>query len=379
MSARFTFIGKLEANTDSEAKNYFLREGKTSKGDAPYMSLNLQVAQEKNNRAFVELFGMVSKSVKTMDNDFNKIEIAWDDRFDEDSVKEVANFKKTIVKIGDEKKEFIAAYDAVKYIADNIDELKDQTVIVSGQRKKNVYNNKISDRFEFNLIRVVDDEDTVKRLTVNTEFLFNKDSFDTADWNTEHKLYINGWTEEYMSDVKENRYVEQQIVFDCGKINWDNEDHVKKVKFRLKMLGCDLDSNNKIVVKLKAKKLYQMGIVATFMNGQEKVDFDESMLTETQKEALELGLKKLDDFRPSGNIYGERVVVYKLKDFDLRAEGKYVDGCIDSEITQDEFDEKLYTIENASFGDIGSDDDELPFGDSKSKKEDEDDEDDLFG
>ena len=373
--ARFTFIGQLEANTDESSKGYYLREGKTKGGDK-YCSINLQVVQEKNNRGFVELFGVGGKPVMTMDKDNKKISVDWSDRFDEDAIKEVADFKKYSVGIGDEKKKFIASYDAVKYIAEHIDELKGKTVVVTGQRKKNVYEGKISDRFEFSSLRTTDNEDSKNRLTVNMDLVFNKDSIDTADWKDEHKLLINGYALEYMSDVKENRYVPQQIVFDCSKVDFENEKHVKMVKFRLKMLGCDLDENNKVVVKLKAKKLYQMGIITSFINGQEEVPFDESCLTEQQKEALELGLKTLDDFKPAGAVYGQRVVIYKLKDFDMRAEGKYTEGYIEVELTDDEFEEKLYKIEEpASVNDLVDDNDELPFEDTKK----EEDDDDLFG
>ena len=376
-AARFTFIGQLDANDkDENAKGYFLRDGKTKNGN-PYQSINLSVIQEKNNRAYVELFGMQSSKIQTLDNDMKKTEIDWDDRFDEDVVNDVANFKKTVVKIGEEKREYISPYDAIEYIIKNFNNLKGKTVCVTGQRKKNVYNNKITDRFEISSIKTVDDEDVKNRLTVNMELLFNKDSIDIADWKDERKVIINAWTDEYMSDVRENRYVPQQIIFDCSKVDFENEKHLKMVKFRLKMFGCDLDENNKIVVKLKGKKLYSIGIETSFINGQEKVDFDESMLTETQKEALELGLKTLDEMRPAGSVYGERVVVYKLKGFDMRAEGKYADGYVEEELTQSEFEEKLYTIEEATLDEVIGND-ELPFGDTK-KTEDDDDEDDLFG
>ena len=353
-SARFTFIGTLDANTKIDSNGYFLREGKTKErkgknGETisgnPYASINLQVIQEKNNRGYVECFGSVSKTINTLDTNNSKTEINWDDRLDEDVVKDVANFKKTIIKNGDEKKEFISSYDGVKYIAEHIDELKNKRVVVTGQRKKNVYNGKISDRFEFSSIRVIDeDEEVNNRLTVNMEVLFDKDSIDTANWKDEHKLFLNGWTEEYMSDVKENRYVPQQIVFDCSKVNWENEKHVNQVKFRLKMFGCEL-VDGKVVVKLKSKKIYSVGVITTFVNGQEKLEFDESMLTDVQKEALELGLKTLDDFRPSGSIFGNRVVVYKLRDFDLRKDGKYENGYIEEEdLTLDDFEEKLYVV-----------------------------------
>lgn len=373
--ARFTFIGTLDANKDETSKGYFFREGETKEKKGkdgkkipgkPYVSVNLQIIQEKNNRGFIEAFGMKSDTIETVDKDAQKISIDWSDRFDDDVVKEVADFRKFTVNIGDKKNKYVSSYDAIKDIVDNIDELKGKTVIVSGQRKKNEYNGKITDRFEFNSIKTVDDEDTVKRMTVNMELLFNKESIDSNDWKDEHKLYINGWTEEYISEIRENRFLDQQIVFDCSKVDWENEKHINQVKFRLRMIGCELDDDNKVVVKLKAKKLWKLGIVTSFVNGQEEVSFDESMLTDLQKEALELGLKTLDDFKPSGSIYGNRVLIYKLKDFNLRDDSPYKDGYIDSELTQDDFDEKYYepvteasedeVVEEKEFSDDDDDD-----------------------
>ena len=362
----------MEANTDVSSKGYYVREGKTGKG-IPYKSINLQIVQEKNNRSFVELFGKAG-DIDTLDTDNKKIKINYDDRFDEDVVKSVANFRKINVKIGEENKSYIASLDAINYIIDNFDDIKGKTVMVTGQRKKNVYNGKIGDRFEFSALKEVSDEDVVKRLTVNTILYFTKDSFDTADWKDEHKLYIHGWTEEYMQDVKENRYVPQTVVFDCGKVDWNNEKHVKQVSFRLKMIGCELDEDNKIVVKAKSKKVYKIGVITTFINGTEKVEFDESMLTPLQKEALELGLKTLDDFKPAGSVYGERVVIYKLKDFDLRKDAGFEDGYVEEDIKLSDFEDKVYIIQELTEDDIVSDDED----DNEDSDDEDSDDDNLF-
>lgn len=375
MGARFSFTGKLIVKTDPDDKMYFKREGKT-KGDKPsnYKSLSMQVGSDKNNRAFVEIFGMESKVIKTMDTDNKKIDIDWDDRFDEKVVKGVANYKKTVVKIGDsDRKEFIASYDAIEYIIDHIDELKDKDVTITGQRSKNLYKNKLSDRFQITGLYPAGD-DTPRRLSATMDLFFTKDSFELDDWDEEHKLYINGWTDEYISDVKENRYVPQQLIFDCSKINWDNEKHVAMVNYRLKCLGCELN-NNKPVVKIKGKNVYKMGVIATYLNGSEELEFNESMLTPMQKEAVELGINKLEDFKPAGSTFGERVTIYKLRDFNMRKDSEYEDGYVDTEMTIGEFDEKVWIpADDDTFNEVEGAEDNLPF-----ESKDESDEDDLFG
>ena len=372
MSTRFNFIGKLEVNTDPEAKTYYLRSGKTSNG-APYKSINMQVIQEKNNRAFVELFGAKQDKIKTMDTDNKKIEIAWDDRNDDDVVKSVASYKKTVVKIDDDRKEFVAPFDAITYIENNIDEFKGKTVVVTGIRQKNVYKGKFLDKYQISSIRTVEDDDeTTKRLSVTTELFFDKSSFDTSDWAKERKLYINGWTDEYLSDVKENRYVPQQVLFDCSKVDFDNEKHRKLVDVRLKILGCELDKDNKIVIKLKGKNVFKMALVCTYVNGSEQAEFDASMLTDLQREAIELGINTIDDFKPSGSIYGERVVIYKLRDFAMRKDSAYEDGYVDTEISKSEFEEKIYEA-------VTPETDEDVFREHAPEELTEDEEEDLFG
>lgn len=377
MSANFAFVGELKANTKPEDKMYFLKTGRTKgKTSMPYQSLLLSVASEKNMRASVELFGMKQDLIKTMDTDNNKIDIDWDNRFDDDVIKEVANYKKTIIKIGDERKEFVSPYDAVDYVAEHIDELNGKKVVVTGQRSKNLYQNKLSDRFQISSIRTIDDDDDQpNRLTVNIDFFFDKDSFDLADWKNEHKLYINGYTSEYISDTKETKYVPQQIVFDCGKIDWKNEKHRSLVAFKLKVLGCELGDEDKVSVKLKGKNVFKIGIKATYVNGSEKAEFDESMLTDMQREAIELGLNTLDDFRPSGSIYGQRVVLYKLRDFNMRKDSAYENGMVDTEISISEFEEDVwFAPEEESVDDIEKDAEDV-VSDAQSDEDD----DDLFG
>lgn len=372
MSARFSFTGKLIVTDKPGEKGHYLREGKT-KGKVPsnYRSINLQVAAEKNNRAYVELFGSEQDEIKTMSTENEKITIDWGDRFDKKVIDNVASYKKTVIKIGDDRNEFIAPYDAIEFFAEHLDELKDTNVTITGQRSKNLYQDKLSDRFQITGIYPAAD-DATNRLEVNMDFFFNKESIDTTDWRKEHKLYINGWTEEYLSDLKDNRYVPQKILFDCSKVDWENEKHVQMVNFRLKILGCELDDDNKVVVKLK-KGIYKIGVKTTFINGSEEAEFNESMLTEIQKMAVEMGVNTLEDFKPSKKVYGESVIIYKLRDFNMRKDSGYENGAVDTEITIKEFDEKVWAPSvETSVDEIDKDAEE------STTNEAEDDED-LFG
>ena len=364
----FSFVGQLGFNS-MDSKMPWLREGKTKSG-AEYQTLNMYVNASKNNRANMELFGMVSDKIKTKDTDRNDIEFDWDDRFDEDVIKDVADFRKFTIKIGDERKQFVTAWDAVDYIKEHIEDLKSGTFRVSGQVQKSIYKGNISDRFVIQNIYQVD-EDSKCQLKVTGEFFFCKDSFDDADWREEKKLYINGWTRDFIDKDTGTKYVPQQIVLDASKINFENEKHLALLKYKLKVIGCEL-VDGKIKCKL-GKNVYSIDTVLNYQNGAETVELTMDMLTDLQKEKVELGLASLDDFR-TGSIYGERVTVYKLTDYGLK--GKFSEGMVDSEMKISEFEDEILVLEKEEtvdevFEDKKKDDDKPPF-------DEDEDEEDLF-
>ena len=334
---RISFTGDLGFN-GLETKLPWLREGKTKSGD-DYQTINISVASAKNNRANVELFAMKQDVIKTMDAEGNKIDINWDDRLDDDVVEQVASYKKYVLKLGDERLEFISPWDFAEAIKEHKDELVNKTCLLSGDTSVNVYQGNVSNRFNLKGIYEVD-EDSKKNLKISAEYYFCKDSFDTSDWSSEKKLYINGWTKEYINKDIGQKYVPLQLVFDCGKIDFDNEEHVKMVKFKLGILGCEL-VDGKIKCKL-GKTVKSIDAVIGYVNGAELQEFDESMLSDTQREAISLGLKKLSDFQ-TGNVYGNRVTLYKLVNFGLK--GKYEDGALDTEEKISEFEENVFVVE----------------------------------
>ena len=368
---RFTFTGDLSLN-GLETPNPFHRTGKTSGGDK-YESFNASIAAQKNNRGYVEVFGMVQDKIKTMDTDNNKIEVDWADREDEDVVKNIANFKKHVVKIDDDRKEFIADYDFVQYLAKISDELKGKRVTVTGQTQANIYNGKISQRFQIQNIYEAG-EDSKNQLRISSEYFFNKNCFDFADWESEHKIIVNGYISAYINKDVQNKYIPLSTTLDCSKIDWENEKHVNLVKYKLKMLGCDL-VDGKPKCKLKCNNFYKMAAVFAYQNGAEEVEFTEDMLTDTQKELLELGVKTLEDFKPAGSTYGERVQLYKIVDFDVR--GNYEDGFVDTEMSESEFEDEIFVPEvEETLDDL----DKKASNKSKVEETKDDDEDeDLFG
>lgn len=336
MNSRFSFVGEIDANS-VESKVPFYRE---ITGKAEGLGLNLTVIAAKNNRAFTEVAGFKNDVIKTYDTENNELNISWDDRLKKENVEEVANYKKNIITLNGERHEFVATYDFIKFVIENIEKIKGKQFTVTGQIKKNVYKGKITDRFIIqNLFEVKEDEEKKNQLRIISEFFFEAASVDSADWKKEKKLRIDGFTKEYIDADHKAVYVSRQLVFNCEKVDFNNEMHIKRMKYKLAQLKLGFE-DGKIVNNLKKGRYYSIIVVCNYYNGAEEIEFDDSELTANQKLAIELGLKTIDDFRPSGSIYGNRVVEYRLVDFDLK--GDYADGAVVLDGTASDFEENIY-------------------------------------
>ena len=333
---RFNATGSLVFNS-LESKLPWKREGKTKNGNK-YMSVNIAVASTKANRLMSEAFGMIQDEIKTMNTDNEKISIDWSDRNDPDVMSSVASYKKHVISIGDERKEFISVYDFVKYIDENVDELKNGKYMITGTSSLNEYNGKLSQRFQIQNIYQVED-DTKNQLKITFDFYWTSDGVDFADWKDEKKIRISGYTTSYVSSEKKSMYVPQDIVFDASKIDPENAKHVALLTYKLKQIGIGYE-DGKPINKLKKNKVYKLPVICSYFNGAQEVEVDESMLNDNQRMAIQLGIKELKDFA-TGSVYGDRIIEYRLVDFDLR--GDYEDGCIALDEKVSEFENEIYT------------------------------------
>lgn len=365
---KFSFTGEISLNA-LDSPNPFIRTGKTKSGD-DYLTFGCAVIKEKNNRAYCELFGMVQDPIKSLDSDGNKISISWDDRDDADVIKSVAGYRKNVIKIGEDRHEFITPYDFNNFISENSDEIKGKVFTVTGAIESNVYKGKISNRFKIQSMYEVDPETTKNKLQTTFDYFFQSTDIDTADWNESKQININGYIKAYIDKDNGIKYVMQPIVFDASKIDFENEKHVKMLNYRLKQI-CLEYKDGKIVNNIKKNKIYNIPVICNYVNGAEEVEFDESQLTDNQKEAIELGISTLDDFRPKGQIYGERVVIYKISNFDITRE-EYSDGAIILDDKVSEFEEEIYVAPvEESLDEVVEK--------AESKSDDDDLDEDLFG
>lgn len=364
--SRFSFCGtpvipKQKADTKRPFCKEITKKDEKTKETKKRLSMTFGIKETDMNMAFVEAFDSQQKVIKTMDTDNEKLDVDWDDRFDEDIISKVASYRKYIVDLGDDhggRQEFITAYDMIEHLREYLPDYNGR-VVVTGQFTRDWYAKK---KMYFSKFRVQNvfaaPEERKNRLLLTMDLFYNKASLDDSDFDESKKMTLDCYIEQYINKDEGRKYVPIQVVFSGAKYDLENEKHKKLFDYKMKY------------IKVKNKNMVHIPWEIVLLRGAEEAEFDESMLTDSQREQVELGIKTVDDFRPKGNVYGDRIDEFRL--FEPKLEGDYADGVLECDDTADEFEEKIYvpaqdeTMEEAKKNSKSS---------SKAKKdEDEDDE-----
>lgn len=389
--ARFNFVGTpVIPKQKADTKRPFCKEmtKKDEKGKKREMlSMTFGVKESDSNMAFVEAFDSKQDVIKTMNTDNEKMDVDWADRFDEEIVSQVASYRKYIVDLGEDhggRQEFITVYDMIKHLQEHLPNYEGR-VVVTGQFTRDWYAKK---KMYFSKFRIQNvfaaPEERKSRLMITADLFYNKNSFDDSDFDENKKITLDCYIEQYINKDEGRKYVPIQVVFSGAKYDMENERHKKLLNYKMKYIKPTEITVDGKTVKLKPTQMVHIPWEMVLLRGAEEADFDESMLTDAQKEQIELGIKTLDDFKPKGNIYGDRIDEFRL--FDPKLDGDFADGLLEADDKGDEFEERIYQppqdetldeAKNNSKKDKKSDEDEPPF-DEDEKKDDGVDEDDLF-
>lgn len=378
--SRFSFCGtpvipKQKADTKRPFCKEISKKDEKTKETKKMLSMTFGIKETDMNMAFVEAFDSQQKVIKTMDVDNEKMDVDWDDRFDEDIIEKVANYRKYIVDLGDEhggRQEFITAYDMIEHLREHLPNY-DGRVVVTGQFTRDWYAKKKTYFSKFRIQNVfAAPEERKNRLLLTMDLFYNKSSLDDSDFDENKKMTLDCYIEQYINKDEGRKYVPIQVVFSGAKYDLENEKHKKLFDYKMKY------------IKVKNKNMVHIPWEIVLLRGAEEAEFDESMLTDSQREQVELGIKSVDDFRPKGNIYGDRIDEFRL--FEPKLEGDYADGVLECDDTADEFEEKIFvpaadeTMEEAKKNSKSSskakkdenEDDEPPFDKDDDVIEDED-------
>lgn len=348
------FIGTKTVNYNGETKEA--------------ITLNLGIKESDNNMAFVDGFDSPNDAIFTFDTDNQKIEIDWEDRLNPDIIKQVAYFRRYIVDLGNDfggRQEFITQYDMMEYLRDNLPNYKGK-ITVMGSYTRTEYKGVYYDRFRIQNVYAAE-EDKRNRLGLTVDFYYNKDSVDKSDFLKDKKIYLDGYISQYINKDEGNKYIPMQLIFNATKYDMENKKHKALYDYKMKYID------------IKNKNIVHLAWEVVLARGAEEVEFTLDMLTENQKQQVELGIRELDDFKPKGKIIGGKINEFRLFEpllLDMGKDDDFRNGLVELQMKMSEFEEEVY-IPNAKEEKIEekAEEPENP----KSQKSDEDDDSfDLF-
>lgn len=275
-----------------------------------------------------------------------------DEELAELEVESEVDVKTALEKSIKKRHEFISEWDFVDFIRKVIESGKysDKKFYIKGNgnyqysdKNERVYESYVPTRI------YLADDNAEEYCTATINVLFNRDSVDDMSVEEKGKYYINGYMMQYDRNRKGN--IPCPVTVTIPVVPEDASDKDKKKVEAIK---------RKFVVEDESWK--ELGVVVKMLNGAQKTEITDDMLTDEQKEDLECGLITLDDIRADlgGSVYGDRVQEYQ---FDKIARG-FTRGRNDTVYTDD--DMVIKPIENELpdgvedlFDDDNSDDDEL--------------------
>lgn len=332
MKSNFKFVGNVLIPRD---KQKFIKRGVGGAKKKPMLRISFGIKENDQNAAFVEMFGMEYDEINTRDSENEPLTILWENRKKQEVLDSVAFYKKHIVDLGEEfggRHEFITEYDTIKYLEKVLPVYNGQ-LMVTGIWEKNAYNGRLTDKFNIGNVYAVSEE-TKSKLLLTMDFYYNGNSVDMNDLNTEGKIYVNGYVSQYVSANKKDEFFPQTAVLSNAKYDMENEKHLNLWNYK-----------KSYVEGLSKKKMYHLLWECRLVNGVEEVEFDESMLTQKQKEQIKLEIRSLDDFKPKGNLYGDKVSEVRLSDPVLSKD--FADGILEVMGKLEDFEDRIFSFTKA--------------------------------
>ena len=286
--ARFSFVGTpVIPKQKADTKRPFCKEGeyvdKQTKKKRKTLSMTFGVKETDSNMAFVEAFDSVQSTIKTMDADNEKMDVDWDDRFDEEIVDKVASYRKYIVDLGEEcggRQEFITVYDMIQHLQEYLPQY-DGRVVVTGQFTRDWYAKK---KMYFSKFRIQNvfaaPEERKSRLLITADLFYNKSSLDDSDYAENKKMTLDCYIEQYINKDEGRKFVPIQCVFSGAKYDPENEKHKKLLANKMSYLNVakmKVQNDQDEIVTVKGDEYVHIPWEIVLLRGAEEVDFDESM------------------------------------------------------------------------------------------------------
>lgn len=280
--------------------------------DGEMFTINLEDTADKKNIAKASNITKIIIDLETdfeLKKEYTKLifkrlnhEMKKDEDKTEEDIQKIKEYSEEISKLAKNRIEFCHMKDAIDFLNKAMPVIKDKKIRVTGSVKSNYYNGKNRLQYIPSFIEIVPDE-TKNQLKMFCDFFYEKNSI--CDDTKNRKMTINGYIGERKN--KKDMLFPLSIILDYTKIDEEIPEHIQLLEYMKNLFKID-----------DKKMVHKIGLEINVINGAEKKDFDESCLTDMQKLSIKVGKSTLDDFRPKGDIYGDRVVEFKVCDGDLK-------------------------------------------------------------
>lgn len=252
------------------------------------------------------------------DGQDTKFEVKWNDRFKEDIVNSVAGYKKFVIdtdtfahrkeleetgldeeleKSKKKRKEFLHTSDFIGYLQRVLDNEKSKEMVfrVTGSmdfsysEQRDMYYRTFTPQ---KITRVP--ADTKQICEGSMKVYFSEGAVDDTMVDETGDIIFNAYTQNYFSNIKGNAFVPMSF-----KISKD----APKAEGFIKLFN-----------KVEDDKVSELGVTVDFINGAKRVEISEDMLSDEQKEMIDMGMITMDEIRAElgGTVFGDRVQEIRL-------------------------------------------------------------------
>ena len=187
--------------------------------------------------------------------------------------------------------EVIHVDSAMEILNSYLPKLERKKVVVEGRVNVNYYNGKSRLEYVPSRIEIARPEEK-SELTIDAK-LFFMDGCVNDDEENKRATIVAYLGQRYK---KADKIFPVSLILDYSKLDLENSLHAQMLDFLMKSFEVEDEEN---VMNMR----FQLKVI----NSREEKEFDENCLTDQQKTMIALGMATIDDFKPRGNVFGDRI------------------------------------------------------------------------
>ena len=369
MSFEMTGNLSLAEDTDKslhyEVRDFTRDDG--SKNELKTLKLQMKCGDDSFS---LRLQGWGGDTIYTLDKTFKKLTFPAKEY--EKHLDDIANFKKFTFNDGESRYEFAREFEFIDFLNTKLKDnpYGNRLFKVNGEVEMSSYedkegNTKTFTNYKVQRIYVADengilrDKELVVHAKANVVGYIDNKALDETELAEKNKLNITYYLGQFDSKKKKAGMLPERgfVRHATYEVSDDPYKKAKQVSvLKEKIFRCDEDT------------LAMTGFSVNLINRGGKVEFDESMLTEEEKEFIELDfctfedIKKEHEFGISEYITGEEICGFKKPYLSTGSDQTKITLKELLATDQDKVQESFEVVdEDDEFGDLFGDDDDLPF------------------